>query len=201
MIRLVLHPRQRDLLPGLLEVFPDLYQDKYAQGVETYSGTFGEGAQRIRQQEFLYQHKVAYTDVTVEQQRTRLIQSFFHGVELNGYPIIDLNVRPILSTLNYHAATLRNDEEDEEVILRFPPSWTPILFQQENDYLGWVYVSVYDGGTIYEAAFIGTEQRVIEVLKRTATEDKMLAWLEQGGYTQTVCTTLAPSVVGLYKRG
>ena len=77
------------------------------------------------------------------------------------------------------------------------------MFRQENDYLGWLCVteSIHDGGSVYEAALIGAEQRPIEILKRTPTLEKMLTWLEEGGYTQTLCTTLAPSVCGLYKVG
>ncbi len=127
--------------------------------------------------------------------REMLIRSFFNGVELEGNPITSIRFEAILSIPHYYAAWLSTRQGDEAV-LRFPPTWTPLLLTRPHDYLGWIFV--YQEGKEVCAAMIGTEQRVEEVLKRKPNMAEMALWLELGGYQQMVRTSATSDVYGLY---
>ncbi len=105
-----------------------------------------------------------------QQKRESLVRSFFTGVELDGNPITDVRFRAILGIPHYFAAWLTTRQGDEAV-LRFPPTWMPLVLTRPHDYLGWVFVYREDEEVC--AGFIGMEQRVEEVVKRKPNEEEM----------------------------
>ena len=130
-----------------------------------------------------------------KQKRELLVRSFFGGVELEGNPITNIRFEAILSIPHYYAAWLSTQQGDEAV-LRFPPTWTPLLLTRPHDYLGWVFVYQEDNEVC--ASLVGPEQRVQEVLRRKPNVVEMALWLELCGYQQMVWTSTTSDVYGLY---
>ena len=88
---------QFDLLPELQRLFPDIILTCVTERGNVYR-------------------------VEREREREDILRAFFQGVELEGHPIETVTVRRVVNQPDYHS--LRLATRDDEVVLRFPPTWS-----------------------------------------------------------------------------
>ncbi len=128
MLRIIVHLGQQDLIPQLKAEFPDLSLEKRRDGVMHCLASLHDGLEGAQQLLFLHTHDLVYVDA--ERQRELGVRAFFHGVELEGKPIITLRFRPLRYARYWHVATLATD--DDEINLHLPPEWSPGISGHEE---------------------------------------------------------------------
>ncbi len=119
MLEIVIELDQRDIVPRLKELFPDIWVDRHLNGVIYCLATLEMGVKGTQQLNFLRCNALSYTDIEREIQQK--VEAFFRGVEVEGIPIKYILFGPIPADPTYYGVTLLT--EDNEIHLHFPPHW------------------------------------------------------------------------------
>jgi len=186
MIELFLYHHQRDVLPELQTLFPDLEAETWREAGVCYRASFTQG-QIMRQIQFLHDHGIRYIDH--HHRCEKRVRAFFQGVQVEGLPIREISVRPATRP-NAHAVILKTAAT--QVWLFLPPEWLRLDAQLDAPCARWLCVYASDGRVYAARASSDERQRPPE--HATETMEQMQQWLSEQGY---VLALRVPALCGM----
>jgi len=194
MILFHLYPHQKELIPELQKLFPDLAVREMRGAGSIYAGSLAQGQRGIQQIQYLHAHGLGY--VNLDRQRERLIRAFFCGVELDGGPIYAISIRRSPTQPDKHIVDVAS--QGEQFSLHLPSWWNWPEESLVFEYEGWLCVYQTDKGICAaKASRDGMERRPMH---EAATLEEMEAWLTQHYYGAVIRLPPAMGVFALYKQ-
>lgn len=191
MIELFLYGYQRDLLPELQAMFPDLEAETWREAGVCYRASFTQG-QIMRQIQFLHDHSIRYIDH--QQQCEKRVRAFFQGVQVEGLPIREISMRPATRP-QAHAVILKTAAT--QVWMFLPPEWLRLDTQLDAPCARWLCVYARDGRICAVQASSDKQERPAQ--HTTEAIEEMHQWLCEQGYVLALCLPQQCGLVKLYR--
>lgn len=194
MILFHLYRHQKDLLPELQEIFPDLAVRETRDTGNIYESSLAAGTRGIQQTQYLHAHGLGY--VNVDRQREKLIRALFCGVELDSGPIYAISIRN--SPQNDGRYEIDIASQRELISLHLPSWWNWPDESLAFEYEGWLCVYKTEQGICAaKASRDGIERRPIYQSK---TLEEMEVWLTQHYFGAVIRLPPVMGIFGLYKQ-
>lgn len=193
MIRFQLYPHQKDLIPELQKLFPDLAVREMRAASNIYESSLAPGQHGIQQIQYLHAHGLGY--VNLDRQREKLIRAFFCGVELDDGPIYAISIRRPPTQPDKYIVDVAS--RGEQFSLHLPSWWNWPDESLVFEYEGWLCVYQTEQGICAaKASRDGVERQPIY---QSHTLEEMEAWLTQHYFGAVIRLPPTMGVFGLYK--